>query len=128
MSDISSKQFIERILLELDLAGWCRSQSQDPRGKVCLLGAIGRAMEYFERQQNDYYDWDVAVDARRIIEAAIRDATPSSRRGAGEPIVDYNDVVATSIQDIQLVLRQAIARCEARDNAVTSTHFAGTHA
>jgi hypothetical protein len=81
-------------------AGWCKGQYDDNKGNVCAVGALRKVAA-----QEDVC-WDVYVTAgSRMIQFL-------GYEGSMLDIVDWNDSIATTKQDVLHAMEKTAIQCE----------------
>lgn len=89
--------------------GWCRGALTKPDGSACMRGAMmmgaGATLDSsgeVDLSKDTGFDWPAFNDATQKVEAEIYRETSGLLA-----VPDYNDLVATSQEDVLLILKRA---------------------
>lgn len=114
-------QILERALELLRLHGWCQFTGSTAMGTRCLIAASSHVMTH-EEQVEFYYDGGyeaLGVTPVKVLKDVITERHPEiygavdSRGGdvgTGWYVVYFNDHIARTLDDVEVVLKEAIER------------------
>lgn len=94
----TAAEIIDQASRELDEHGWCRGTIQDMDGRMCVVGALNEASNALNRQGG-------LGEATLALMQYVRPLVSHINSDDVHPLVRYNDFVATSVEDIQLMFK-----------------------
>lgn len=104
----------EEAAMILDESGWCQNAVEDPVGRLCMMGAMGKAARKINLAEHPLLVWALSCEIRPRLAASVYGTAADALFAPTIQIPAWNDAAGRTKEDVVAVLQKTAAELRER--------------